>query len=155
MILKELGIPFDLVEALDRAGGRLYTHRFSEAPHDYYDAGAMRWSEFPTVKKALALFEDLNVPLIPYYMDGKNTPMMFNNILGPPMDLSEYDPYKVSVTNGGMVPDKYVAIGAKKILQQASAPYLQLLREDFQQGFKKTHGGRPLLCQGIPARVAG
>ncbi|KAG1821131.1 uncharacterized protein BJ212DRAFT_1337791 [Suillus subaureus] len=137
MILKELGIPFDLVEAADRAGGRLYTHRFSEAPHDYYDVGAMRWPETPTMKKALALFEDLNVPLIPYCMNGKNTPMMFNNILGPPMDISEYDPYKFSITNGGMVPDKYVAIGVQKILQQASAPYMQLLREDFEQGFKK------------------
>jgi monoamine oxidase len=137
MILKELGIPFDLVEASDRAGGRLYTHKFSEAPHDYYDAGAMRLSENPMMKKALTLFEDLNVPLIPYYMNGKNTPVMFNNILGPPGDISEYDPYKFSVTNGGTVPDKYVAIGVQKILQQASAPYLQLLREDFEQGFKK------------------
>jgi hypothetical protein len=105
--------------------------------------------------RAFALFEDLNVPLIPYYMNGRNTPVMFNNILGPPMDLSEYDPYKFSVTNGGMVPDeyeailfcymsealifeaRYVAIGVQKILQQASAPYLQLLRADFEQGFKK------------------
>ncbi|KAG1779144.1 hypothetical protein EV702DRAFT_123981 [Suillus placidus] len=137
MILKELGIPFDLVEASDRAGGRFYTHRFSEAPHDYYDVGAMRWSEFPMMKKALVLFEDLNVPLIPYYMNGKNTPIIFNNILGPPMDLSEYDPYKFSVANGGTVPDEYVAIGVQKILQQASAPYLQLLKEDFEQGFRK------------------
>lgn len=51
MILKELGIQFDLVEASDRAGGRFYTHRFSETPHDYYDVGAMRWSEFPMMKK--------------------------------------------------------------------------------------------------------
>lgn len=137
MILKELGIQYDLVEASDRAGGRIYTHRFSKAPHDYYDAGATRWSESLRMKKALTLPEDLNVPLIPYHMDGKNTPMMFNIILGPPMDISEHDPYKFSVTNGGMVPDKYVAIGARKILQQASAPYLQLLREDLEQGFKK------------------
>jgi hypothetical protein len=39
------------VEASDRAGGRLYTHKFSEAPHDYYDVGAMRWAEFPVMKK--------------------------------------------------------------------------------------------------------
>ncbi|KAG2133638.1 uncharacterized protein EDB93DRAFT_1173834 [Suillus bovinus] len=137
MILKELGIQFDLVEASDRAGGRLYTHKFSEAPHDYYDVGAMRWFESPVMKKALALFEDLNVPLIPYYMNGQNTPIVFNNILGPPMDLAEFDPYKFSVANGGTVPDEYVAIGVQKILQEASAPYLQLLREDFEQGFKK------------------
>ncbi|KAG2068177.1 hypothetical protein BDR04DRAFT_1232918 [Suillus decipiens] len=137
MILKELDILFDLVEASDRAGGRLYTHRFSEAPHDYYDVGAMRWCEFPMMNKVFVLFKNLNVPLIPYYMDGKNTPVMFNNILGPPMDTSDYDPYKFSLTNGGMVPDEYVTIGVKKILQQASAPYVRLLREDFEQGFKK------------------
>lgn len=137
MILKELGIQFDLVEASDRAGGRFYTHRFSETPHDYYDVGAMRWSEFPMMKKALALFEDLDVPLVPYYVNGKNTPMMFNSILGPPVHSSEFDPYKFSVTNGGMVPDEFVATGVQKILEQASAPYLQLLREDFEQGFQK------------------
>jgi hypothetical protein len=60
--------------------------------------------------RALTLFEDLNVPLIPYYMNGRNTPMMFNNILGPPGDISEYDPYKFSVTNGGTVPDEYEAV---------------------------------------------
>jgi hypothetical protein len=45
--------------------------------------------------------------MIPYHMDGKNTPMMFNNIVGPPVDPSEYDPYKFSVKNGSMVPDEY------------------------------------------------
>jgi hypothetical protein len=32
---------------------------------------------------------------------------------------------------------RYVAIGVQKILQQALAPYLEVLREDFEQGFKK------------------
>ncbi|OJA12776.1 hypothetical protein AZE42_07909, partial [Rhizopogon vesiculosus] len=41
IILKELGIPFDILEASDRVGGRMYTHRFSDAPNDYYDVGAM------------------------------------------------------------------------------------------------------------------
>lgn len=51
MILKELGIPFDLLEASDRVGGRMYTHRFSEALNDYYDVGAMRWPNLPIMKK--------------------------------------------------------------------------------------------------------
>ncbi|KAG2147854.1 putative L-aminoacid oxidase [Suillus bovinus] len=134
MILKELH--FDLVEASDRAGGRLYTYKFSEALHDCYDVGAMRWFESPVMKKALALFEDSNVPLIFYYMNGQNTPIVFNNILGPPMDLAEFDPYKFSVMS---TKPSYLLSGAlifEKILQEASAPYLQLLREDFEQGFK-------------------
>jgi hypothetical protein len=32
---------------------------------------------------------------------------------------------------------RYVALGVQKILHQTSAPYVQLLREDFEAGFKK------------------
>jgi hypothetical protein len=106
--------------------------------------------------RAFSLFEELHIPLIPYYMNGKNTPMMFNNILGPPVDPLEFDPYKFSAKNGSMVPDEYeahmfsyecvgllifcarhVAMGVQKILQQACAPYFQLLKENFEEGFKK------------------
>lgn len=40
-----LGIDYDLIEAAgeDRLGGRLYTYKFSDALHDYYDVGAMRF----------------------------------------------------------------------------------------------------------------
>ncbi|OAX37381.1 FAD/NAD(P)-binding domain-containing protein [Rhizopogon vinicolor AM-OR11-026] len=137
MILKELGIPFDILEASERVGGRMYTHRFSEAPNDYYDVGAMRWPDIPVMNKAFSLFEELHIPLIPYHMNGKNTPMMFNNILGPPVNPLEFDPYKFSVKNGSMVPDEHVAMGVQKIIQRACAPYFQLLKENVEEGFKK------------------
>lgn len=43
----KLKINYDIIEASDgsRVGGRLYTHRFSETEHDYYDVGAMRFPE--------------------------------------------------------------------------------------------------------------
>jgi len=43
MILKTLRIKFEILEGSDRVGGRVYTHRFSDAPHDYFDVGAMRF----------------------------------------------------------------------------------------------------------------
>lgn len=43
MILKDLGIKFEILEASDRVGGRVRTHHFSDADHDYYDVGAMRF----------------------------------------------------------------------------------------------------------------
>ena len=43
MILKDLKINFEILEASDRIGGRVRTHRFSEKEHDYYDVGAMRF----------------------------------------------------------------------------------------------------------------
>ncbi|KAG8940728.1 hypothetical protein FRC00_012837, partial [Tulasnella sp. 408] len=42
MILESLGIPFDILEATGRTGGRLFTYKFySGDSHDYYDVGAM------------------------------------------------------------------------------------------------------------------
>ena len=49
MILDDLQVPglkYDLLEASDRVGGRVFAHHFSKTTHDYYDIGAMR---FPKV----------------------------------------------------------------------------------------------------------
>jgi NAD(P)-binding Rossmann-like domain len=51
MILSRAGIPYDLLEASNRVGGRLYTKEFSKDPHDYYDIGAMRYPDIPLMKK--------------------------------------------------------------------------------------------------------
>ena len=43
------GIDYEILEASDRVGGRVYTHQFpnTDNPHNYYDVGAMR---FPKLK---------------------------------------------------------------------------------------------------------
>ena len=43
------GIDYEILEASDRVGGRVYTHHFpnTDNPHNYYDVGAMR---FPKLK---------------------------------------------------------------------------------------------------------
>lgn len=51
MILSKAGIPYDLLEASDRVGGRMYTKDFTETPHDYYDVGAMRYPKIPLMKR--------------------------------------------------------------------------------------------------------
>ncbi len=41
MILDELDITnlsYEILEGIDRVGGRDYTHHFSDKKHDYYDA---------------------------------------------------------------------------------------------------------------------
>lgn len=56
LMLKIGGIyDFDVIEASDRVGGRLYTHWFSDkenpdSEHDYYDIGAMRIPEIKTMQ---------------------------------------------------------------------------------------------------------
>ncbi|EIW78471.1 hypothetical protein CONPUDRAFT_156452 [Coniophora puteana RWD-64-598 SS2] len=54
LILDSLGIKYEILEASNRTGGRLYTHKFQGGGHyDYYDVGAMR---FPLPKKKNGVF---------------------------------------------------------------------------------------------------
>ena len=36
LLLQSQGIPYEILEASDHIGGRLYTHKFSNETHDYY-----------------------------------------------------------------------------------------------------------------------
>ena len=43
MILDALEIPnlsYEILEASNRTGGRVYTYKFSDDPHDYYDVSS-------------------------------------------------------------------------------------------------------------------
>lgn len=51
LILDHLGVPYDILEAADRPGGRVLTHYFSTRPHDYYDIGAMRFPKVPPMER--------------------------------------------------------------------------------------------------------
>ncbi|KAI4864526.1 hypothetical protein F4820DRAFT_470475 [Hypoxylon rubiginosum] len=135
MILDDLEIPnltYDIIEAGSRIGGRVYTHHFSEEPHDYYDVGAMRFPKIPVMDRTFDLFKRTNMPLIPYYLDGgPNCPKLFNDRFFTP---GAQDPYEVSVANGGSVPDDVVDTVDEK-LEEAFGPYKQALAEDFDAGF--------------------
>jgi len=54
MILDTFNIPglsYEVLEADDRVGGRVYTYRFSNAKHDCYDVGAMRFPDITIMGK--------------------------------------------------------------------------------------------------------
>lgn len=51
LILDHLGIPYDILEAAPRPGGRILTHYFSTRKHDYYDIGAMRFPNIPPMER--------------------------------------------------------------------------------------------------------
>ena len=51
LMLDYLDIPYDILEASDRPGGRIRTHYFSDKSHDYYDIGAMRFPEIPPMER--------------------------------------------------------------------------------------------------------
>lgn len=144
MILDDLAIPnlsYQILEASDRVGGRMYTHKFTETPHDYYDIGAMRYPRIKIMDRTFDLFKRLDVPLIPYFLDDGSvkTPSRYNDVVSiqgetPPVDN---DTYKVSISNGGSVPDATIKKGVGTILDEAFGPYKEAMQNDWTTGFYK------------------
>lgn len=66
MILKSLGISYEILEASGRIGGRVHTHRFSNDPGDYYDVGAMRFPSTPIMHRTFRLFRQMGIEKKPY-----------------------------------------------------------------------------------------
>jgi len=128
MILKDLQLSYEVLEASKRPGGRVWTHRFTDTEDDYtdyYDVGAMRFPDIAIMKRTCELFSKLGIEkessdfpekgnLIPYYFSGPKNPLYYNNILvreTKPADGMEYvDDFKVGVSNGGTVPDRYAPV---------------------------------------------
>ena len=119
LLLKSIGIDYEILESSDRAGGRVMTHYFTEPEpdqisHDYYDVGAMRFPKIPTMDRTFDLFQRMGVnkKLIPYYMKGPGQPTRYNDITvfaskdphTTPKEPVDKDPFHVSTIHGGPVP---------------------------------------------------
>ncbi|KAF5325024.1 hypothetical protein D9619_010095 [Psilocybe cf. subviscida] len=125
MILQSLNIDYEILEANDRIGGRLFTHRFNgeagvDAPvgtparYDYFDVGAMRFPQIPFMRRVWDLFDLLELqPLfIDYNLSAPNNLQYFNTVRPPlnpslPHPAAELDYFRVSVSKGGAVPDDF------------------------------------------------
>ncbi|KAF9882702.1 hypothetical protein FE257_005510 [Aspergillus nanangensis] len=140
LLLQSLNIPnlsIDILEADNRVGGRVYTHRFSDQPHDYYDVGAMRFPRLPFMDRVFDLFRRMGVSLEPYYMDGLNCRQLRNGqLLIGRADSGVSDPYGVGRCSGGSVPDEVVP-QVDTLLQQAFEPFQRALHNDMVQGFNQ------------------
>ncbi|EDU39560.1 L-amino acid oxidase [Pyrenophora tritici-repentis Pt-1C-BFP] len=142
MILDSLKIPgleYDILEASDRTGGRIYTHYFSDIPHDYYDIGAMRFPDINIMKSTFKLFKQLNLPVIPYFLDQQSgsvkCPTMYNGITLIDGEPRGSDPFRVGEANGGSVPDANVD-DVNKLLNGVYEPFKKAMAADFEEGFK-------------------
>ncbi|KAK4224658.1 L-amino-acid oxidase [Podospora fimiseda] len=121
LILEKLEIPnleIEILEANERVGGIVWTHNFSDKKHDYYDVGTMRFPDIRVMKRTFDLFEYLKIETRPYFLSGPKTPALLNNRFF----AAGTDPYGVSVSNGGSVPDD-VADDWSKPLDDAFDPY--------------------------------
>ncbi|KPM39716.1 hypothetical protein AK830_g6830 [Neonectria ditissima] len=143
---KDFHIDYDIIEAADedRLGGRLYTHKFSEKEHDYYDIGAMRYPNNEVMKRTFRLFEFLGIKegkggLIPYYLtdeEDKVCPSYFNDIncVGYIWDKKVEDPYKINT--GLAVKDQI----PDHLLTQDPAELVSAALQDFIEDTKKKFG---------------
>ncbi|OQE37336.1 hypothetical protein PENCOP_c010G05201 [Penicillium coprophilum] len=116
LILQDLEIPnlsWDILEAnRDRIGGRIYTHRFSEAHDDYYDVGAMRFPQIPIMSRVFDLFHRMQVPLKEFHMRDRST-----NTKGHDISKIEDSP-------------------SASLLSQSFGPFKKSMQKDFVHGFQ-------------------
>ncbi|KAG8716210.1 hypothetical protein FRC09_015972 [Ceratobasidium sp. 395] len=122
MILDDLEVPYEILEANNRIGGRIYTHRFNgtdgenalvgdPARYDYFDVGAMRYPDIPFMRRVFDLFETIEIQnlLREYKLSDTRNHMYFNNIRRSNAQSTEIlDPFKDSVSKGGDVPDAFL-----------------------------------------------
>lgn len=128
MILQSLGLKYEILEASDRIGGRIFTHRFNPNPqdginaevgnperYDYIDMGAMRFPQVHFMDRVFDLFKRVDVKRleIEYKMTATNELLYYNGQRVNRSDKHEMekdDVFKVTDANGGFVPEPYVQI---------------------------------------------
>ncbi|RAO65211.1 uncharacterized protein BHQ10_001223 [Talaromyces amestolkiae] len=140
MLLDELdlkNVSYDILESNERTGGRVYTYKFGPGKMEYYDVGAMRFPRIPPLARTFDLFMRCGAQLIPYNYGGEQCPNLFNTIgLAPGNEMATgHDPFKFSVSEGGLVPDMTVMEGPDGILKRAFDPFISGLADNFTEGF--------------------
>ncbi|KZP24450.1 FAD/NAD(P)-binding domain-containing protein [Athelia psychrophila] len=144
MILQSLDIPHKIIEATNRTGGRIMTHKFPGDPADpgdpaqYYDVGAMRFPlGLPIMARLLRLFEHAdiapNIALIPYnfvsvdnmhYLHYNGVRTRKSGILDVPLD----DHF------GFGVAEAYHSVGYERIVRDVRTAYVAELEAHPQNG---------------------
>ncbi|KAG8988954.1 hypothetical protein FRB90_002474 [Tulasnella sp. 427] len=150
MMLESVGVPYEVLEARDRVGGRLFTYKFEDSDtYDYFDVGAMRFPRTDAMNRTFQLFEgkmlnsdgfSLQDKLIPYNFDNDNAFACYNG--QPPIrrrDLklksSDFEFEEIGVD------PTYLVEGADKILwdtllENFIPPLLQDLKDGGQAGWE-------------------
>ncbi|RPA94806.1 hypothetical protein L873DRAFT_1792715 [Choiromyces venosus 120613-1] len=150
MRLDDLGLPYEIIEASDRHGGRAYTYHFETPPnpnfHNYYDVGAMRFPRTSVMKLTFNLFDELGLTkdgkIIPYIMNAPNNIQLFNGrkVIDGGIKVEDDDPFHVSVSNGGTFKytrrDGTELVGVEALLAEAYDPFKNKLVDDFKTGWK-------------------
>jgi len=174
MLLQDMGIPYKIFEASDRPGGRIFTYEFASKPpnnpkgkHDYYDVGAMRFPDNDANKKAIELFQelDLSSKMIKFVFSNNENIRYYNGIKATVADISTPGDH----FNDEIVPKEYFykehidlrgnkVIGLNACVGAAYDPFRKILLEDFDKGWEElmkydSYSTRSYLMQKYPFSV--
>jgi hypothetical protein len=137
MILQRLERKFEILEASDHVGGRMFTYYFRNPPqeYDYYDVGAMRFPYIPGMYPTFDVVDWVGATnkMIPYYFKNDNTVHYYNDKRGGdgPFPGDYFD-----VLNGGTVPQQIANQDAGTFLDGAFAPIAkQVASMEFEQAW--------------------
>ncbi|KFZ00613.1 hypothetical protein V501_10597 [Pseudogymnoascus sp. VKM F-4519 (FW-2642)] len=135
VLLDSLGIEYDIIEASDRVGGRIYTYRFNETAwlnstpddpdyYDYFDVGAMR---FPGMDYMARITGPYNNSLISY----------INAHVSSPKDKvpPTADAFNTELTDNGTVDAQFAQLDPTKVWASVTQKMTTALSENFTAGF--------------------
>eukprot|EP01127_Copromyxa_protea_P005372 TRINITY_DN15310_c0_g1_i1.p1 TRINITY_DN15310_c0_g1~~TRINITY_DN15310_c0_g1_i1.p1 ORF type:complete len:658 (-),score=101.61 TRINITY_DN15310_c0_g1_i1:129-2102(-) len=157
MILESLGFTnYEILEANNRPGGRIYTHHFGDqwsGQHDYFDVGAMRFPEIPISDRLIgtkpwSLLNKLGLEreevMEPYYLSSDNCFLYFNGTrlqTGSEQEEPATDPLHFGDQyhggKGSAVPDEFAAKDYSYWLDPVYKEFKLALAENFDDGFNK------------------
>ncbi|KAG1769110.1 hypothetical protein EV702DRAFT_1189117 [Suillus placidus] len=150
LILQDLGIPYRIIEAQGKVGGRLFTYKFQDgtgSPYNYFDVGAMRFPKISSMQRVFNLFDypplnngdiSLKTKLKPFYFVGggnNNTLFSYNGVTVRQNAMPPNDPFKAEqVIQDEVDSNPYIAVGVKAIMDDVIGPFATRLLDDLKTG---------------------
>ena len=148
MILDSLNIPYEILEAQDDVGGRLFTHHFfntTGAPYNYFDVGAMRFPKTESMRRVFHLFKypplntgdiQLNAKVKEYRFSCDNALLSYNGATVRRSDFAgeDSDIFSCSERILDTDPKPYIKAGIRAIVNDVIDPFATAIIQDIQNG---------------------
>ena len=142
------GVKVKIFEAGDGVGGRIYTHKFSSEPYQYFDCGAMRLPDTESHRPVFTLIDYLNQTL------PEEDPIVLQEFVNSCPEGNRVFLNNTKQKDGRIMSAKYASehgselgflaeaevkdgIDAQKVLHDALTPVVEALEADFDAALKK------------------
>ena len=148
LILDDLGIPYQIIEAQDRVGGRLFTYTFPNdtgKPYNYFDVGAMRFPYITSMARLFHLFDygplntngiALKKKLRNFYFTNGNAYYSYNGVTVRQNAVPAQDPFKANEVIQDVDPAPYIAAGTEAIVNDVINPFATRILQDLEDDLK-------------------